>query len=128
MTIRRVTTESAPAAIGPYSQAMVGGGLVFCSGQIAIDPETGRMVGVSVTEQTRQALANLAAVLEAAGCGLDRVVKTTVYLESMDQFGAMNEVYEQVFASHKPARAAVEVSALPKGALVEIDAIALRGD
>jgi 2-iminobutanoate/2-iminopropanoate deaminase len=125
MTIVRIATDAAPQAIGPYSQAVSAGGLVFCSGQIALDPATGELAGSGVEEQTARALENLAAVLAAAGSGLDRVIKTTVYLLSMDDFAAMNSVYERLFAGHRPARAAVAVSGLPKGALVEIEAVAL---
>ena len=122
---RTVTTERAPAAIGPYSQAVVAGGLVFCSGQIPLDPATGEMVAGGIEEQTRRVLENLAAVLEAAGSGLDRVVKTTVFLADMADFGAMNGVYAGFFGDEPPARAAVEVAALPRGARVEIEAVAL---
>ncbi len=120
-----VHTERAPAAIGPYSQAIVAGGMVHCSGQIAIDPATGELVGGGVREQTKQVLANLAAVLEAAGAQPKTVVKCTVYLRSMDDFGAMNEVYETFFDGHAPARVTVEVSRLPRDVDVEIDALAL---
>ena len=122
---RTVTTERAPAAIGPYSQAVVAGGLVFCSGQIPLDPATGEMVAGGIEEQTRRVLENLAAVLEAAGSGLDRVVKTTVFLADMADFGAMNGVYAGFFGDEPPARAAVEAAALPRGARVEIEAVAL---
>ncbi|RMG49065.1 MAG: RidA family protein [Acidobacteria bacterium] len=125
--LRTIATEGAPAAIGPYSQAVEAGGFLFCSGQIAIDPATGEMTGATVGEQTRQVLRNLAAVLEAAGSGLDRVVKTTVYLTDLGRFPEMNEAYAECFGEHRPARAAVEVAALPKGALVEIEAVALAG-
>ena len=120
-----VHTEAAPKAIGPYSQAIVANGLVFCSGQVALDPATGALNPGYVAVQTRQALANLKAVLEAAGSSLHRVVKTTVYLADMDDFAEMNAVYAEIFAGHAPARATVEVARLPKDALVEIDAIAL---
>ncbi len=124
---RIVATERAPGAIGPYSQAVIGGGLVFCSGQIAIDPATGEMVGKTAAEQARQALANLRAVLEAAGSGMDRVLKTTVYLVDMADFGAVNEVYAEAFGDHQPSRAAFAVARLPKDARVEIEAVALAG-
>ena len=124
MTIKTVATDQAPAAIGPYSQAVVTGNLVFCSGQIALDPATGAMVGGDVAAQTRQVLGNLKAVLEAAGSSLEQVVKCNVYLSDLGGFGEMNEVYQEFFASHRPARAAVEVSRLPKDALVEIEAVA----
>ena len=124
---RIVATDRAPGAIGPYSQAVIGGGLVFCSGQIAIDPATGEMVGKTAAEQARRALANLRAVLEAAGSGMDRVLKTTVYLVDMADFGAVNEVYAEAFGDHRPARAAFAVARLPKDARVEIEAVALAG-
>jgi len=123
---RRITTPSAPAAIGPYSQAIVAAGLVHCSGQIALDPATGALVAGGVAEQTERVLANLAAVLAAAGSDVARVVKCTVYLQRMDDFGAMNPVYERWFAGPTPpARATVAVAGLPRGALVEIDCVAL---
>ncbi len=122
---RIVTTDRAPGAIGPYSQAVSGGGLVFCSGQIAIDPSTGELVGATAAEQARQVLANLRAVLVAAGSGMDRVLKTTVYLADLADFAAVNEVYAEAFGGHRPARAAFQVARLPKDALVEIEAVAL---
>ena len=124
---RTVTTDRAPAAIGPYSQAVVAGGLVFCSGQIPLDPATGEMVPGGIEEQTRRVLENLGAVLQVAGSGLDRVVKTTVFLADMGDFGAMNRVYAEFFGDDRPARAAVEAAALPRGARVEIEAVALLG-
>jgi 2-iminobutanoate/2-iminopropanoate deaminase len=126
-TQRSVTTPKAPQAIGPYSQAVIGGGFVFASGQIALDPQSGELVGADVSTQTERVLENLAAVLEAAGSGFSQVVKTTVYLVSLADFQAMNQVYERYFGSSRPARATVGVAALPKGARVEIDAIALAG-
>lgn len=122
--MKTVHTDAAPAAIGPYSQAVVAGGVVYCSGQIAMDPATGALTGGSVADQTRQVLTNLQAVLEAAGSGLDRVAKCTVFLASMDDFAEMNGVYAEFFGEHRPARAAVEVSRLPRSVDVEIDAIA----
>ncbi len=122
-----VKTEGAPAAIGPYSQAVRAGGFVFASGQIPLDPATGQFVEGGVREQTGQVLRNLAAVLEAAGTGLDRVVKTTVFLADMDDFAAMNEVYAQFFAADPPARATVQAARLPKDARVEIEVVALTG-
>ena len=122
-----VSTSAAPQAIGPYSQAIVTGALVFTAGQISLDPTTMQVVGAGVAEQTEQVLKNLAAVLEAAGSGLARVVKTTVYLADMADFAAMNEVYAKHFGDHKPARATVQAAGLPKNARVEIDAIAMRG-
>lgn len=124
--IRTVSTPDAPAAIGPYSQAVVHGGLVYCSGQIALDPRTGEVVEGDVTPQTRQVLTNLQHVLEAAGSGLQYVLKTTVYLKSMDEFPRMNEVYGTFFsADAPPARATVEVARLPKNVRVEIDCVAV---
>lgn len=119
-----VQTPDAPAAIGPYSQAMIAGGMVFTSGQIALKP-SGEMVNGDVKAQCVQVLANLKAVLEAAGSSLDKVVKTTIFLDSMDDFVAVNELYAAAFGDHKPARSTVAVKTLPKNALVEIDAIAL---
>jgi len=122
MTI--VQTPNAPAAIGPYSQAMIANGMVFTSGQIALTPE-GVMLDGDVKVQCAQVLANLKAVLQAAGSSLDKVVKTTIFLDNMDDFGAVNELYAQAFGSHKPARSTVAVKTLPKNALVEIDAVAM---
>ena len=121
-----VATDKAPGAIGPYSQATVVGHMVFTAGQIALDPATMEIVGADVTQQTEQVVRNLTAVLEAAGAGLGSVAKTTVYLADMADFQAMNEVYARHFGDHKPARAAVQAAALPKGALGEIDAIAVK--
>jgi 2-iminobutanoate/2-iminopropanoate deaminase len=122
---RVIATTRAPAAIGPYSQAVRSGDLVFCSGQIPLDPLTGELVEGGVGSQTARALANLAAVLAAADLKLANVVKTTVFLVSMDDFPAMNEVYAASFEADPPARSTVAVAALPKGALVEIEAIAI---
>ena len=120
-----IQTDRAPQAIGPYSQAVKIDGLVFCSGQIPIDPATGEFVPGGIKEQTRQVLKNLTAVLEAAGSGLDRVVKTTVFLLDMQEFGAMNEVYGEFFKVEPPARATVQAARLPRDARVEIEVIAL---
>ena len=120
-----VSTENAPGAIGPYSQAIRANGMVFCSGQIPIDTSTGEFVSDDVAEQTEQVLKNLGAVLEAAGTGLESVVKTTVFLADMNDFAAMNEVYARYFSDNKPARATVQAAGLPKNARVEIDCIAL---
>jgi 2-iminobutanoate/2-iminopropanoate deaminase len=120
-----VHTAAAPAAIGPYSQAVRVGDVVYCSGQIALDPATTQLRGATAAEQAAQVLSNLAAVLAAAGSGLDRVVRTTIFLVSMADFASVNEVYGQRFGAWKPARATVAVKELPKGALVEIDCIAL---
>ena len=120
-----IQTEHAPNAIGPYSQAVKANGLVFASGQIPIDPETGQFVAGGIVEQTEQVLKNLGAVLEAAGSGLDRIVKTTVFLADMQEFAAMNEVYGRFFKETPPARATVEAARLPRDARFEIEAIAL---
>jgi 2-iminobutanoate/2-iminopropanoate deaminase len=125
MTNEIVETQAAPKAIGPYSQAVKAGGFVFCSGQIALDPATGEMVAGSVAEQTRRVLQNLQAVLQAAGSSLDRVVKTTVFLQDFADFAAMNAVYAGYFPQAPPARATVQVARLPKDALVEIEVVAL---
>ena len=120
-----VNTKKAPAAIGPYSQAIVTGNLVFTSGQIPINPETGIIVGENIAEQAEQVCKNISAVLEAAGSSVDKTVKTVCYLKNMEDFTAFNEVYSAYFVS-KPARSCVSVKALPKDALVEIEAIAER--
>ena len=122
-----ISTESAPGALGPYSQAVVAGEFVFTSGQIGLDPASMEVVEGEVAAQTDRVLQNLAAVLRAANSDLNRVLKTTVYLTDMGDFGAMNEVYARHFGNHRPARATVAVQALPKDVLVEIDAVALRG-
>ncbi|MGA9349248.1 MAG: RidA family protein [Anaerolineae bacterium] len=122
-----IATKKAPAAVGPYSQAIRVGDFVFTAGQLAIDPATGKLVEGGIKEQTRQVLRNIAAVLEAAGSSLDKVVKTTVFLKDMGDFKAMNEVYGGFFAKEPPARSTVEVTNLALGALVEIDAIAVVG-
>lgn len=119
-----VSTDKAPAAIGPYSQAVKTGGFIFLSGQLAIDPATMEIVPGCVACQAEQAIKNMTAVLESQGLGLADVVKTTVFLQSMGDFAAVNEVYGKYFAEKAPARSCVEVAALPKGGLVEIEAIA----
>jgi 2-iminobutanoate/2-iminopropanoate deaminase len=124
----RIQTEAAPQAIGPYSQAIRAGGFVFASGQIPIDPATGQFVEGGIAEQTEQVLRNLSAVLEAAGSGLAKVVKTTVFLADMSEFAAMNEVYGRFFVDLPPARATVEAARLPRDARVEIEAIGLAGE
>lgn len=121
-----IATENAPAAVGPYSQAIAAGHLVYTAGQIALDKDTGKLVEGGVQAQAQQALQNLKAVLEAAGSELQNVIKTTVFLQSMDDYAAVNEVYEQFFGQSAPARSAVAVAALPLGALIEIEAVALR--
>ena len=128
MARERIQTSGAPAAIGPYSQAIASGTLVFASGQIALDPASGQLVEGDVRAQTRQALHNLSAVLEAAGSSLGQVVKTTVFLVAMADFTAMNEVYGEFFASDPPARSTIAVAELPRNARVEIEAVALRSD
>ena len=120
-----VSTENAPGAIGPYSQAVKTGNMVFCSGQIPIDTATGEFVSEDVAEQTEQVLKNLSAVLEAAGTSLDKVVKTTVFLADMNDFAAMNDVYAKFFDANKPARATVQAARLPRDARVEIECIAV---
>ena len=119
-----VQTTEAPSAIGPYSQAVVANGMVYTSGQIALTPE-GVMLENDIAVQTKQVLRNLTAVLQEAGSDLDQVIKTTIFLASMDDFVTVNEIYAEAFGSHKPARSTVAVKTLPKNALVEIDAIAL---
>ncbi|MFQ5703889.1 MAG: RidA family protein [Gemmatimonadales bacterium] len=121
-----VSTSKAPEAIGPYSQAVVFGDLVFTAGQISLDPATMEIVGSNVVEQSERVLQNLAAVLEKARSSLQNVLKTTVYLTDMADFPAMNEVYASYFGNHKPARSTVQAAALPKNVLVEIDAVAFK--
>jgi 2-iminobutanoate/2-iminopropanoate deaminase len=122
--MKAISTADAPAAIGPYSQAIQSGDLVFLSGQVPIDPRTGELVGGDIAAQTERVLDNLAAVLAAAGTGFDGVVKTTIYLVDLGDFQVVNQTYAKRFTAAPPARATVQVSALPKGARVEIDAIA----
>lgn len=122
--LKPVHTDDAPAAIGPYSQAIVTDGWVYCSGQIPFDPRTMEMVQGDVAAQTEQVLTNLRHVLEAAGASMDTVVKTTVFLSDMNDFAAMNEVYARHFGDHRPARAAVQAAALPKAVDVEIECVA----
>jgi 2-iminobutanoate/2-iminopropanoate deaminase len=124
LMIRTVDTEEAPKPIGPYSQAVVCNGFVFCSGQLGIDPASGELVLGGVTDEAERALKNLEVVLRAAGSSLQRVVRVTLYLRSMEDFKAVNEVYSRHFASSKPARSTLAVASLPKNARVEIDAIA----
>ncbi len=123
--IEPIKTNNAPQAIGPYSQAVRVGNFVFCSGQIGMDPTTGALV-VGIEAQTRQVLINLTGVLEEVNVDLSLVIKTTIYVVNMDDFAKVNEIYAEVFGDHKPARATVGVASLPKGALIEIDAIAVK--
>ncbi len=122
-----VSTEDAPKAIGPYSQAVVGGGLVFVSGQLPIDPATGQMISEDIGAMTRQIFANLEAVLAAAGSGLGQVLKVTVFLADMDDFQPMNTAYAEFFPSRPPARSTVQVARLPRDARIEIEVVALAG-
>ena len=122
---RIIRTERAPAAVGPYSQAVEAGGLVWVSGQIPLDPASGSLVRADIATETRQVLGNVGAILEAAGTSLRRVVRMTVYLTDLDDFEEMNRVYAEVLGVDPPARATVQVSRLPRGARVEIDAVAL---
>lgn len=119
-----ISTSNAPAAIGPYSQAIVANGLVFVSGQIPLDPASGQLVEGSIEEQTKRVIENLAAILDAAGSSLTDVLRTTVYLKDMGEFAAMNTVYAEYFAKNAPARATVEAARLPRDVRVEIDCIA----
>lgn len=123
--MNKIETKNAPAAIGPYSQAIVTGGMIYTSGQIPLLPETGALLEGGIAEQTEQVIKNLSAVLEAAGSDLTKVVKTTCFLQNIGDFAAFNAVYEKHFTG-KPARSCVEVAALPKGALVEVEVIALQ--
>lgn len=125
--MKQISTQNAPSAIGPYSQAIEVNGFVYASGQLPIDPATGAFPEGGVKEQTRQSILNVKAILEEAGLALSNVVKTTVYLADMGDFAAMNEVYSQFFAQPFPARSAIAVKALPKGALVEVEVVAARG-
>ena len=127
MKIHSVATPNAPQAIGPYSQAVQAGDLLWCSGQIGLDPATGEFVDGGVEAQTRQVLSNLKAVLEAGGSSMDAVVRTTVFLQDLADFSKVNAIYAEAFGAHKPARACVQAAALPKDALVEIDCVAVAG-
>ena len=122
--MKQVSTSDAPAAIGPYSQGIVSGGFLFSAGQIAIDPATGQIVEGGITAQTERVMSNLLAVLQSAGLGWNDVVKTTVYLHDMADFPTVNEIYARMMGDARPARSTVQVSALPRGGLVEIDLIA----
>jgi 2-iminobutanoate/2-iminopropanoate deaminase len=122
-----ISTDTAPAAIGSYSQAIVAGDLIFCSGQIPLDPQTGELVGDTIDAQTRRVLDNLTALLAAAGSSLEHVVKTTIFLQNMNDFQVVNAVYSEYFGTEPPARSTVQVARLPRDVLVEIEAIALKG-
>ncbi|MFQ5706577.1 MAG: RidA family protein [bacterium] len=124
MSLKAISTTRAPQAIGPYSQAIRSGGFLFISGQISLDPESGEIISGDIQTQTQRVMENIKAVVEAAGTSLAAIVKTTIYLKSLDDFSAVNEVYGSYFAENPPARATVEVSGLPKGVGVEIEAIA----
>ena len=128
MSMKSIHTNQAPAAIGPYSQAIEANGMIFASGQIPINPATGQFVEGGIQEQTRQALTNARNILQAAGTDMENVIKTTVYLSDIHNFAAMNEVYAQFFTEPFPARSAVAVKDLPKGALVEIEVLAIKPD
>ncbi len=125
---KTIETKKAPAALGPYSQAVIAGDFLFVSGQIPYIPETMTLISEDVQEQTKQALENVGAILEEAGCSFDDVVKASVFIKNMDDFGKINEVYEKYFAKSKPARACVEVARLPKDVKVEIEVIAYLGE
>ena len=118
-----IDAPNTPAAVGPYSKAVACGDLLFCSGQIPLDPSTMEVVGTAIEDQTRQVMKNITALLDGAGIGLDKIIKTTVFLSSMEDFAGMNAVYEEMLEGHKPARSAVEVARLPKDVLVEIECI-----
>ncbi len=124
MKLEILTTDKAPGAIGPYSHAVKCGNLLFCSGQIPLDPATGEMVANEISQQAERVMKNIAAMLSAAGCGFDDVVKTTIFLVDMADFAAVNEIYGRCFSAHKPARSTVAVKSLPRGALLEIEVIA----
>ncbi len=119
-----ISTDKAPAAVGPYSQAVRAGDLLFCSGQVGLDPKTGKLVGSDIKEQTRQVIQNIREVLRAAGLELSAVVKTTIFLADMDDFSIINEIYGEQFGKHRPARSTVQVAGLPLKALIEIECIA----
>lgn len=127
MTKQTISTENAPEAVGPYSQAVVANGFVFCSGQIPLDPSSGELVTGSIADQTRRCMQNLDAVLTEAGSSLDRIVKVNVYLADIDDYAEFNESYAGFTGSEPPARAAVAVSGLPKGARVEVECVAVTG-
>jgi len=124
MKLEIISTDKAPAAIGPYSQAVKCGNMLYCSGQIPLDPATGELVAGDITRQAEQVMNNIAAMLSAVGAGFDQVVKTTIYLVDMADFAAVNEVYGSRFPNHKPARSTVAVKSLPRGSLLEIEVLA----
>lgn len=124
--MRTIQTDMAPKAIGPYSQAIEANGFVFVSGQIPLDPQTGQLVDGNIKEQTKRVFENIKAILTAAGCDLNNVVKVTVFAKDISNFSSINEVYSEYFQNHKPARSFVEVSALPRDAQVEIEVIAVK--
>ena len=124
--MKHVHTDNAPKVVGPYSQAIITGNLVFCAGQIAINPETGKLEGDNITEQTEQVMKNISAVLKEAGCSLENIVKTTCFLADMKDYADFNTAYEKALGNYKPARSAVEVAQLPIQALIEIEVIAER--
>jgi len=122
--MKYISTQNAPKAVGPYSQAIVSNGFIFCSGQIPLDPQTGHLVGSDISAQTHQVLENIGGVLKAAGSSFEQVVKTTCFLVTMEDFAKFNMIYEEYFDKHKPARSTIAVAQLPKGALVEVEVIA----
>lgn len=125
MSNKVISTEKAPQAIGPYSQGMISGKMVYTSGQLGIDPSTGEIVNTSIQDEARQSLKNVESVLKEAGASLTDVIKTTVYVKDLNQFAEINEVYSEFFSEHKPARSCVEVARLPKDGNIEIEAIAV---
>jgi 2-iminobutanoate/2-iminopropanoate deaminase len=127
MTLKTVKTDEAPAAIGPYSQAIIAGPWQFVSGQLGMNPQTGELVANDLASQARQALQNLKQIVAAGGCTLEQVAAVDVYLTDMSKFAEFNQIYEEIFIDHRPARAVVEVSALPKGAVVEVKCVAYAG-
>lgn len=126
MAIKVVSTDKAPQAIGPYSQGIVAGQMIYTSGQLGIDPKTGELVSTSIEDEARQSLENVKAVLSEAGAELSNVIKTTVFVKDLNQFTNINEVYAEFFSEHKPARSCVEVARLPKDGNIEIEAIAIK--
>lgn len=124
--MNKISTDRAPAAIGPYSQAVEHGGMIYVSGQLPIDPATGEFAEGGTKELTRQSMNNISAILEAAGSGMNKVVKTTIFVQDLGEFGAVNEAYAEFFGETAPARACVQAAALPKGAQLEIEAIAYK--